>query len=570
MEVEYAEAAAKCRLCLRGDLDEKAYDLRKPEPEEFLLQLRRAVPHSDVSSHLLLLQSPALSSPHTLSTPHLQFDDVLNWPHRICQKCRWQVKNIFNYQELVVRNQRLLHVKFGEGIRYHAVEEFEDPVELETEAGPEETSTVAEPQMIVVAGEEEVVEEEFVECDSNQELSEYDVIGMMVAEDSDGHLRDIEEEPCEDEEDEHTQVEIVEVFDSDAAGGGDGRAAPSEPQPPLNQMIAANQGPLSAIRAKTADTEIDELIASHLDISCPFCFVGGFANFSAMTAHTRAEHASVGYVKCCGMKFTRRQRLFQHVRYHKNPAAFRCDECKKTFHTAYSLDLHREEHLPDDQKRFVCEPCGKRFFRQSRLRLHTTRVHLPAHLRPFACEQCDKSFHSASLRAEHVRRMHEEVRLFVCETCAKCFKTKQNMKQHQLIHADNPKVRCEICRKVYSNENQLRRHKLRHHQDGERVFECGQCDHTASNHVALRSHIKYKHDTAPDQFQCADCGKGFKRASTLREHVASTHTGEKLYKCKFCEMRCNSSANMYKHQKARHPEEYEQMRQEREQKMYSS
>lgn len=48
----------------------------------------------------------------------------------------------------------------------------------------------------------------------------------------------------------------------------------------------------------------------------------------------------------------------------------------------------------------------------------------------------------------------------------------------------------------------------------------------------------------------------------------ASHTGQRLYKCAFCERDFNSSANKYKHQKNKHPAEYETLKEKRETRMF--
>ena len=103
----------------------------------------------------------------------------------------------------------------------------------------------------------------------------------------------------------------------------------------------------------------------------------------------------------------------------------------------------------------------------------------------------------------------------------------------------------------------------RSNESQDEVFKCTVCGAQAKNEYALAAHVIRNHKTDPQKFPCDVCGKGFKTKQTLTEHMAS-HTGTKLYQCCFCDQMFNSSANKYKHQKFRHPDEWEEMRRTRE------
>lgn len=336
----------------------------------------------------------------------------------------------------------------------------------------------------------------------------------------------------------------------------------------------SSQRPARTIQVKPKDSgsrhertnEMDATIRSFIELKCNLCDDLSFTLFPKLISHYRTKHDAEGYIDCCGQRFTRRFKLYHHVAGHLKMGHL-CDQCPKKFSTRSGLDVHKESHLSDDQKPFKCNECDKRFSRENRLRLHMSKRHVPEDERPLKCPECGKGFVNNSILADHCRKIHEKLRPFICEICATSFKTKHTLDGHILTHFDRTRVQCDECGKFYCNELQVKRHQKRCHGIGGQVFQCKICGVHAKNAYALTAHINLNHKADPQKHQCEVCSKGFKRIKTLREHMAS-HTGQKLYSCSFCEREFNSSANKYKHQKNRHPEEYVQMKRARDLKMF--
>lgn len=311
----------------------------------------------------------------------------------------------------------------------------------------------------------------------------------------------------------------------------------------------------------------DEDIRTFKPLKCELCEETTDL-FQELMTHYRQIHDTVGFMECCGQKFQLRYKYHEHIATHMNPDAHRCDICPKSFPTLRALRYHKESHIPEDQRLFQCDICSAKFYRERKLRHHVTHAHATEETKQFKCPDCDKAFVSNSLLIDHTRKMHENLRPFICEVCACTFKTKHILKEHSLTHTVMPRVKCEECGKFYRNENQLRRHKKRHF-DQKFHFECPECGIFAKNSYSLHAHRRITHHTDPNKFPCQICGKGFKKRRILDEHMAA-HTGDRLYKCAFCEKDFNSSANKYKHQKNKHPTEYAEMKKARELKMFSS
>ena len=141
---------------------------------------------------------------------------------------------------------------------------------------------------------------------------------------------------------------------------------------------------------RTNRNEHDIFISKHLkNIVCDLCNTN-FETFGALRQHFAGVHKQGGYAVCCNKKFYNRIRLVDHIHSHFNPDLFKCkqcdrvmadrlrleshmlrfhgatelekkhcDVCQKPFIDGYSLKIHKLTHLPEEEKKFPCEECGK-------------------------------------------------------------------------------------------------------------------------------------------------------------------------------------------------------------------
>ncbi|XP_013098801.2 transcription factor grauzone [Stomoxys calcitrans] len=310
----------------------------------------------------------------------------------------------------------------------------------------------------------------------------------------------------------------------------------------------------NGINSRQRSKEIDDFIAQwKQDLECVVCSKT-YPNLTLLRKHFREEHPKEKcYILCCQRKLRHRFHIEEHIRYHIDPTAFKCDECGKCCTTSRNLNSHKmEKHTEEGQQRsFECPICQKRFAKKTVLKCHI-ETHKTG--TDYVCGECGKGFPTEQRRKVHERTVHNVDR--VCEQCGKTIHGIYALKQHLLEHAgiQKPKWPCDICNAQLYSHSSLKRHKQVAHHDGSTVYVCGECGKIAATETALRSHKKYVHQ-AERKHKCTICDKAFKVAVVLREHMA-THTGEDLYTCPHCPRTFKVSSNMHHHRKKAHPKEW--------------
>ncbi|GAB0099163.1 hypothetical protein DMENIID0001_150090 [Sergentomyia squamirostris] len=320
-----------------------------------------------------------------------------------------------------------------------------------------------------------------------------------------------------------------------------------------------NENEPKNMRRKVNVRETIRQIEEFYKMTCDTC-QETFSTLRELQHHHRNDHNQLPYIMCCKTKLLRPNKMREHIEYHRNPEAFKCEECGKSFISSENRNLHKlKAHTPAEQHQYRCEKCPKTFVLQDQLRRHTY-IHIPKEERQFKCQHCNKLFAMEQNLKFHIRLNHQEIppnNLHVCEICAKSFKIKENLKRHRETHpqVESDRVPCPICKKISKNKYQLAKH-MKFHSESGKMFQCDICRVVKKSSNALKSHIRYVH-VRERKHKCKICDAAFKTPIGLREHTATHSSSQILYTCSFCPKQFNSNANMYVHQKRKHPEEYE-------------
>ena len=215
----------------------------------------------------------------------------------------------------------------------------------------------------------------------------------------------------------------------------------------------------------------------------------------------------------------------------------------------------RARKFPSDLKTIQCTfpGCPKTFNRPARL-----AAHLRSHIndRPHKCPYpaCDKTYPEEKHLAQHVKGSYTHEKQYTCEEpgCGKSFVTATRLRRHAAVHEGAERFRCrgyDGCSLSFRKHQTLRRHVRVAHLDVS-AFVCGaeDCNAGFNTASALRRHVECEHGEI--RFWCEECGGeegdgrkvGFRTLLMLQAHMRQEHVN-----CMFCDVKCESQAELERH-----------------------
>ncbi|ALC42066.1 CG15073, partial [Drosophila busckii] len=498
----------------------------------------------------------------------------------ICSKCWTRVHDFHEFYESVEKAHRLLTERFS--IKSNSAEQVEQQEQAEQQEAADDSKELLLSQQdeslsgALALDDDCASGHESIEADSfsNEQFLLEVLSKQTIAADEQFTIEPIDEaEVNEKPEIDAPRIErVIETRatrakikadaekqeQATAAKRGRGRPKLASKQPVSKQTSEPKRK--RYVDYKQSMLEIDQKIKQHMQLACSVCCEVQ-PTFRELLTHMLQQHNRKGYAVCCNKKFYKRSFLTDHIDRHANPEIFKCELCDRSFADKQCLRNHELlKHQPDEEKKFICEHCPKKFTKQYLLDQHRV-VHQE---RNVPCDLCNRRFATVSMLATHVRMLHGNYGT-MCDICAKVVRGRAAFQRHQLEHAGvtEPKVQCDICGSWHKNKYSLKKHIKRHNNSSEKCT-CSICGKVSPNRSAMLSHQRYVH-ISDRVHACSVCSKKFKKAITLKEHMA-THTGEVLYKCPHCPKTFNSNANKHAHRKIRHPKEFKEARQARLQK----
>ena len=184
---------------------------------------------------------------------------------------------------------------------------------------------------------------------------------------------------------------------------------------------------------------------------------------SRLKKHHRIEHDTTleRPYKCiqCNKCFPEQNDLKSHEKFMH--VITQCDICKKEFKNKQTCLKHKRIHVA--KRNYVCEKCGKTFFRPRDLKAHTELVH--EKLEKYSCTQCDKKFVYPTTLSDHILKVHKkQVNNKQCDICGKSFFRASNLKMHvESVHEKQRNHKCQFCENAYYLKSKLKIHIQKKH-----------------------------------------------------------------------------------------------------------
>lgn len=459
-------------------------------------------------------------------------------PTLVCETCKETVDGFYEYAESVWRNQQFLR---DSSVPSTSSTKLQIVTKLEVDPHP--------------GGFPEELHKE-VKIEQQDEEETYPIETYVEA-----NYESADDNTLEDNE------EVDVSYDPEAGADDDGDSAEDDPEESAllenddtedDVKPAPKRKYTHKIRIEKAPSTppkgLEAELLQHYKLSCDLC-AEPLASFSDLMRHFKHIHNQQGYLKCCNKKIVKKCWMIEHMQVHRNPDTFHCAICKKSYSSSRVLKEHTKEvHTPNDQRAIKCETCLKPFATQRALGAHLMVAHGSV-----PCPICAKMLASQGSLKKHLVMMHGDGEQFVCDICARVFRSKPCFDKHVKIHLGTfevERVQCDLCSAWLTNKYCLRQHMRRIHTNEDEVVPCMECGRPQRNQVMLRLHMARAHGES--RFECDICLKKFKRSHHMKEHKAIHHTGEDLYGCDYCPERFNNKNKQCLHRKTCHPVEFEE------------
>ncbi|KPJ00474.1 Zinc finger protein 57 [Papilio xuthus] len=180
----------------------------------------------------------------------------------------------------------------------------------------------------------------------------------------------------------------------------------------------------------------------------------------------------------------------------KQRETYPCPQCDKRFQWRGNLARHMDSHTARAKGDLVCEPCNRTFSSKATYEQHmkVSMRHVSENDFKYMCSECGKRFANKTRLRDHVDWDHLKNYVHKCTDCQKVFKSHTSLYLHkQNVHEkDQAGHLCHHCGKAFPNQAKLRGHVSGLHSR-EAPYKCGTCNARFSWHSCLSRHVRRVH-----------------------------------------------------------------------------
>ncbi|XP_066956205.1 zinc finger protein 32-like [Macrobrachium rosenbergii] len=123
--------------------------------------------------------------------------------------------------------------------------------------------------------------------------------------------------------------------------------------------------------------------------------------------------------------------------------------------------------IRDEEKRFECKLCGKRFTRKGSLVPHMN-IHLG--VKKFECHVCNKRFVQKGNLDMHIKKSHVTDNPFECFVCKKRFMLNKQLERHFASHGKIV-YECILCQENFRDMQSLEMHTDDHIRESKQALD---------------------------------------------------------------------------------------------------
>ena len=156
------------------------------------------------------------------------------------------------------------------------------------------------------------------------------------------------------------------------------------------------------------------------------------------------------YCDQCPHKARDATRLAMHKQTAHSDIEIKCDLCD--FICKHKIFLKRHIHLMHEERKFVCQQCGRNFALQGTLNRHLRETHTN-----FVCDQCEFTSTNKETFKRHVDKLHLGIK-YKCKQCDHESISQKARRAHERLVHENIKYPCHICDHVSNNKCNLMKH----------------------------------------------------------------------------------------------------------------
>lgn len=277
--------------------------------------------------------------------------------------------------------------------------------------------------------------------------------------------------------------------------------------------------------------------------------------------HRRKENSKQGFTKrktqvefkCKDCNYTCKfpSQYIRHLRTHSGEKPINCPDYDIAYKRRSALNVHRKKHLSSSDRPHVnmkkqsqdhgigeYERQNKNQVSHASLLINDSETAgygkynintfpIPVKGIKHVCQFCRKPFSFRSELSRHLR-VHTGEKPYTCKVCGKSFAQLFVLHNHEVIHWSSTSYKCSVCGESFKHHAVAKKHSC--------------------SSVRATQGVQSERQTKPlISYTCQICKKTFFQKRGFHVHM-KTHTGEKPFRCLYCDQQFENLLEMNAHQ----------------------